>query len=554
MAFRPDPERSRQPAQSGVSWKFVAALAGSLCLWLNGQLCAVQVYGTSGTGSTYTTAPADDFGFANVAKVFDTTDGFYTSGVYLGNGWMISAYHAVRSGSNGFAFGNVILDGSNYSVNASTALRITDPTTRNPADLAMYQLTVAPADANLKTLTVSTLNPNPGSNLILTGNGADRAAALTYWNVDKSASNWIWTESVTGPGNYSGYKYDVNNTQSLRWGNGTMSGTTSSNDGFGVTSFLYSLFQSASGSAIAATGDSGGGVFYKKSGSTWQLTGILLSVGTPGPPYNGQPGGTSIVNNDETYAANLTYYHTQINAVSAVQAPSIITQPNSLTVIEGGTGTFACAAAGTPPPGYQWQRLPVGSGTWSNLTDLAGTYAGTATATLSVSNVGLAMSGDQFRCVAGNGTLPNALSSAANLTVETGYAAWVASYPGPPSAVGGPAATPQNDGIPNAVKYLCAVNPTLPMSAASRAMLPIGAIVTVGGIPYLALAFRQNPNAPGLTLSTQTSPDLTTWTTGTPDLTQTVGTDPVTGDPMIQLGVRINGAQKMFLRLQINIW
>lgn len=553
VACRPDGAKSRQPAQPRTCRTNVAALAGGLCLGLNGPLWAVQVYGTGGTGSTYATAPADDFGFANVAKVYDTTDGFYASGVYLGNGWMIGAYHVVRSGSNGFAFGNVILDGNTYSVNAATALRITDPSTQSPADLAMFQLTVAPADANLKTLAVATRNPNPASNLILMGNGANRAAALTYWNVDKSASTWIWSESLTGPGTYSGYKYDPDNSQAMRWGNGTMSGTTSGDDGFGVTSFLYSLFQSTTGSAIAATGDSGGGVFYKKSGTTWQLAGILLTVGTPAPPYNGQPAATSIVNNDQTFAANLTYYNTQINTTSALKAPSILTQPNGLALVEGSSAAIAIAAAGTPPPGYQWQRLPVGSGTWSNLTDVAGTYAGTATATLTLSNADPAMSGDQFRCVAANGTLPNATSNAATLTVQTGYAAWVASYPGSPSAVGAPDATPQNDGIPNAVKYLCAVNPTVPMSAASRAMLPLGGIVTVGGTPYLALTFRQNPHTPGLTLSTQTSPDLTTWTSGPPDLTQSSGTDPLTGDPIIQLGVRIGGEAETFLRLHIEI-
>ena len=554
MACRPDPARSPQPAQSRISRKFIVVLTGSLCCWLNGHLGAVQVYGTGGTGSTYTSAPADDFGFANVAKVFDTTDGFYTSGVYLGNGWMISAYHAVRNGTNGFAFGNVILDGITYSVNANTAVRITDPSTLDPADLAMYQLTVAPADANLKTLTVSTRNPNTNSSLIMVGNGANRAAALTFWNVNSSGINWIWTESTSGTGDYSGYKYDLSGSQSMRWGNATMAGTISGDDGFGVTSFLYSLFQSTAGNAIAATGDSGGGVFYKKNGTTWQLAGIMLTVGTPGPPYNGQPDATSIVDNDDTYAANLTYYHTQINAVSAVQAPSINTQPNSLTRIEGESATFASTATGTPPPACQWQRLPPGGSTWSNLTDLAGTYDGTATPTFTVSNVSPAMSGDQFRCVAANGTLPNATSSTANLTVQSGYDAWVASYSGSQFTVGGPAATPHNDAIPNAVKYLCAVDPTVPMNAASRAMLPAGGIVTVGGTPYLALTFRHNPNTPGLSLSTQTSPDLTTWTTGTPDLTQTLGTDPLTGDPILQLGVRTNGAQKLFLRLQINIW
>src|SRR5271170_3875333 len=114
------------------SSRIIAALAGGLCFLLSGSLKAVQVYGSSGTSSTYTTAPADDFGFENVAQVYDMVDTFYTSGVYLGNGWMLSAYHEVRSdnnGTGGFLFRDIILDGTTYSVNAASAVRVTDPVT-----------------------------------------------------------------------------------------------------------------------------------------------------------------------------------------------------------------------------------------------------------------------------------------------------------------------------------------------------------------------------------------------------------------------------------------
>jgi hypothetical protein len=522
--------------------KFLPALAGILCFLPGSALHAVQVYGTSGTDSTYTTAPApNDFGFANVGRVYDTMDGFYTSGVYLGNGWMLSAYHEVRnSGKNGFLFGNVVLNGTAYGVNASTAVRLSDPSTHAPVDLAMYQLTVMPVDPNLKTLVVATSNPSTNASLTLMGNGINRADSLTYWD-----SNW--TVQTGGTGAYSGYLYG--SSQSMRWGNGAVAGILSGDDGYGVTSLISSVFQGTTGSAMAAGGDSGGGVFHKK-GSTWNLAGIMLTVGT----YSGQPANTSVVGN-ATYAANLAYYSSQIASVSAPSAPSFTSQPSGLTIVETQSATFSVAANGTPPPGCQWQRMPAGSGTWSNLTDISGVYSGAATASLTVSNATLSMNGDQFRCIAANGILPNATSNAVTLGVQPGYNAWALGYFGSLSnpSVSGPSATPQNDGIANAIKYLADIDPTIPMTAASYAALPAGGLVTISGTQYLTLTYRRNKNIPGLTLTVQTSTDLQTWQTVTPDATQQTGTDSATGDPIIQIQVKTNGGPKMFLRLSVAV-
>ena len=531
-------------------------LAGCGMLLPGGKLHAVQVYGPSGTGSTYTTAPADDFGFANVARVFDSWNGFYTSGVYLGNGWMLSAYHEVRlddSGSGGFSFGNVVLNGSNYSVNAVTAVRITDPVTHDPVDLAMYRLTTVPSDPALRTLVIPGSTPAAATALTLMGNGLNRLDTPTYWDVNKVPSPWTWTVTSTtsGPNIYSGYGYGSG--LSLRWGTGAVDGTDVINDGFGLTSVLYSLFQDSPGSAIAAIGDSGGGVFYK-SGATWILCGIMLTIGTPDLPYSGQPDNTSVVG-DMTFAANLAAYSSQINALALVQEPSINSQPNNLTIAETGTGLFSVAAAGVPTPGYQWQRLPAGSGTWSNLTNVAGTYAGTSTATLTLSNALMAMNGDQFRCVVSNGYPPDVTSNPATLSVVNGYNAWALSWFGAQygnSAISGPTATPQNDGISNALKYLTDINPTIPMSAASVAALPVGGVVTTGGTQYLTLTYRRDPNVTGLTLAVQTCTDMHTWQSVTPDSTQTIGTDPATGDPIIQIKISSSG-QALFARFEITV-
>ena len=423
-----------------MSWerycKFIGLLAGILCFTT--RLCAVQVSGTDGTGSHYTTEPADDFGFANVAQVWDTSEGFYTTGIYLGNGWMLGAYHPIRSGSNGFAFGNVILNGSSYDVAANTAVRILDPITQLPVDLAMFQLTPVPTDPLLKSMLVSGTTPPPDSNLSLIGNGVNRADPLIYWT-----DSWVETTDSTYA--YAGYNYGTG--QSMRWGMGRLSGTTSLDDTYGVTSFFYTTFQNTNGSAMAAPGDSGGGVFFK-SGSTWQLAGILLTIDT----YPGQPVFSTSAFGNITYAADLSFYSSQINSVMAI------------------------------PPGFS---------AWA-----------------------------------------------------FGYFKTQFSNP----VISGLAGTPQNDGISNGLKYLCNINPTVPMSRTDRAALPT---VSVSGTSYLTMIYRQNSNLTGLTVSVESSLDLQTWTSVTPDSSATIGSDLTTGDPMIELQVKRNGAQKLFLRLRI---
>lgn len=97
-------------------------------------------------------------------------------------------------------------------------------------------------------------------------------------------------------------------------------------------------------------------------------------------------------------------------------APAITTQPSSSTVSAGANASFTVAASGSPAPTIQWQRLPSGSSTWSNLSNTA-PYSGVATGTLTVSGTTTAMSGDQFRAVATNAA-SSATSSAATLTVN----------------------------------------------------------------------------------------------------------------------------------------
>ncbi len=282
-----------------------------------------------GDGTQNTTAPTDDFGWANVGRVYDTADGFFVSGVYVGDGWMLSAYHGVRDGgATGFQFGTVILNGSNYSVNAGTAVRLQNADT-TLTDVALFQLSSTPA--GLPSLTLASANPTSELSLSMMGNGPDRNASETHWNVNTVPDPWTWAE-IGGVGNAQGYKWTPGQ-QSLRWGTNNItafgSGSTTAviDDGMGVITTFKTNFNNSTDEAQAGGGDSGGGVFWKE-GSDWVLGGIMLTTAA----YSGQPSGTSVYG-DETYSANVATYRSQIT--------SIIPEPSSALLVMIGMGLIA---------------------------------------------------------------------------------------------------------------------------------------------------------------------------------------------------------------------
>lgn len=93
------------------------------------------------------------------------------------------------------------------------------------------------------------------------------------------------------------------------------------------------------------------------------------------------------------------------------------TTPQAATFAPGSNATFTVALSGSAA-GFQWQRIPIGSGSAANLSD-GGPYSGTATASITISGVTLAMSGDQFQCVVNTGTSVVTTAPPSVLVVDT---------------------------------------------------------------------------------------------------------------------------------------
>lgn len=258
--------------------------------------------------ATYTQAPTaagDDFGFGNVAVVSNFIAGIPASGVYLGNGWILTAYHNLSDGGSGFQIGGVSLQGVPYTADPSTATRLHNPNS-SLTDLAMFRLTAIPS--GVQSLTLSGAAPSVGVEVRMMGNGQDRALSETHWNS-------AWEEEVA-PFAETGYK--LVGTRTLRWGTNNMaSGLLNIGDSFGNFLGFYTTFDASSGDAQATGGDSGGGVF-RKNGSNWELTGIMLGADQPS---GGQPAGT-ILYGDRTFAASIATYKTEIESIRALPEPS----------------------------------------------------------------------------------------------------------------------------------------------------------------------------------------------------------------------------------------
>jgi len=199
------------------------------------------------------------------------------SGVYLGNGWVITAGHVGP--------GNFTLGGTTYSFVSGSAQGVSD--VNGTADLTLFQIATQPT---LPSLTLSLSLPvafspiTAGSPVAMLGYGGGNES----WGYNTVTQ----TNVLITPG---GYSYVSNDFL-------TVNGTTT----YGLSSVTnnYQL----------VGGDSGGGDFvFNSNTNLWELTGINEVVGTG--MINAQTATFSGM-------VQLNTYQSQINAIVATPEPA----------------------------------------------------------------------------------------------------------------------------------------------------------------------------------------------------------------------------------------
>jgi hypothetical protein len=313
--------------------------------------------------------------------------------------------------------------------------------------------------------------------------------------------------------------------------------------------FEFSGIPTSATSPTQITASTKGSVNYSPDGFFF-ANATTLYVADTGVPKNGGTGDGGI--QKWTYdGSSWILQYTFTNPAGFVAARSASSAADGETGFEAVTGKVVNGTAYLYAVSYTAGDAEP-NGIYGITDTLAATTAGGQTFTEIASAPGIQVSGKVPKSAL-LGTSPDYVFKGVSFApqpITVSLTNWEQSY----ALTTSPSATPENDGVPNLLKYLYDINPSAPMTSTDRAALPAIQIDTTSkaGTTYLTLSFRENASAAGITINLQSSLDLQTWTTITPDISQEIGNDPSTGDPVVEIGIDLNGEAKEFLRLNVS--
>ena len=230
------------------------------------------------TSTANTSAPTDGSPWANVGSVNGG------GGEYLGNGWVLTAYHV--------GAGAINLDSGTFQMDGRT-IRLTNPIGGSPTDILLYHLILTP---NLAALPISAITPGTNSVLDMVGFGHIAGSAYNSGGY----TGFYWGSSVKSYGT-----------------NKRLTPVGTQDDlGYGTVQVFqtdFAVSPQTSHEGQVTTGDSGGAVFFK-SGSTWQLAGMIDALASYVYPQQAS------VYDDRSNIADLATYRSQINTLVATTA------------------------------------------------------------------------------------------------------------------------------------------------------------------------------------------------------------------------------------------
>jgi len=292
---------------SKVSAKSISAFVAAAGLALASQQAdALIINNVAGTGSTPAAnlvAPTDDPGWNYVGRA-----GSNGTGIYIGNGWMLTATHVATNNTGLFNLNGVSYDGTGESV----ILRNSNNTN---SDLRLYKLAT---DPGLPSITLSTTPLSELDDVVMIGTGRMRTGDAVNLNID------------TGPGPDPQVKGYAWGSRDKAWGTSQVSSSSFvfNSQGRDVTGFAMD-FRDLEGEASAAEFDSGSAVFHFNTDTgEWELAGVplvvnnLLSDGTN--IYSHMGDNNPSFDPTQTLAADLSFYAASIIATTGIPEPSTV--------------------------------------------------------------------------------------------------------------------------------------------------------------------------------------------------------------------------------------
>ena len=283
-------------------------------------ICGMLVQPSLGMVNTsnhlsYREAPNDDPGWNFVGEMFNGT------GVYLGDGWVITPYHVYRPRAEE---ASIQLD-QMYDEVPGTSKRIKFDTQADiDADLIMFRINGDPnlypvgSVPNVVEIRPEAIGTRPVATIIGTGFGRDDAPSP-----DPPPTGPLQTWDVGGQ-TYQGY--DISDTRIKQWGSNSVSvyGAVTPPGGYGTTEVLYSMFNQSparSEETQPVDKDSGGAAFIKRSG-VWELSGLVIAMAAPeGYPHAELSLREHAIYETGAMYADLSKYSDQISAIRLTPLP-----------------------------------------------------------------------------------------------------------------------------------------------------------------------------------------------------------------------------------------
>jgi hypothetical protein len=277
-----------------------AARACALLLLLLLGAPALAIVQSTGDGMNTITPPADDPGFDHVGV---TGNGL--SGIYLGNGWMLTANHVGEQ--------SLTLGGVTYPAVPGSAVQLQ----YSPGVFSDVLLVRLAPEPPLPPLVLSSAAPAVDDNVMMIGFGWDRSG-LICWNA-------AYAEVTCNPlAAHRGFK--AAGAYRIRWGRNLvkMSNMDVAMAPWNTRGFEVQFDQSGvTYEAQGVPGDSGGAVFLKR-GSQWELVGVMFAITV----HDGQPYYTTAMFGQSTFLVDVAWYRAQIEAITA--APQVPALPGPL--------------------------------------------------------------------------------------------------------------------------------------------------------------------------------------------------------------------------------